>query len=248
MTIRKIVKRAVLAILSIAILYLGLLIYPAILFSNKISHKNVTVYSDRKIETQINSIIEEAILRVSKSELYDSSMKFNIYICNDLKRFSIFTHGNEGVGGVAHCLLTGNIFIRPSDITNNRIIPPKEWYTAKVPFTFSDRPLTYYFAHEMTHKLQVNFTGRLRYSKQPHWLQEGYADYIGKGRDFNFQENLQLWHQNAPELDPSQGLYRLYHLQVAYLLDKKGKSVKDLYRNPTDVKILNQELWNLESN
>ena len=247
MKIKKILKRAGLTILSIAILYLGLLLYPTILFANKISYKNVTVYSDRQIEPEISSVIDEAILRVSKSELYDSSIKFNIYICNDLWRFSIFTQGNKGVGAVCHIYFTGNIFIRPSDIPNNKIIPPKEWYSAKIPFTFSDRPLTYYFAHEMTHKLQVSYKGKLRYFKQPLWLTEGYADYIGKGNDFDFQENLKLWHSNAPELDPKQGLYRLYHLKIAYLIDKKSRTIKDLYNKLPEDKNLNDELWSLKT-
>lgn len=241
--VKKIFKKITYSILSLATIYILVLLYPNFLFANKMTYKQFTVFSDRKIDKNIESILEESLLRIIKSELYNSSVHFDIYICNDLLRFAIFTQGNENVGAVTHYFLTGNIFVRPSDIANNKIEPPQEWYSAKKPFTFSDRPLTYYFAHEMTHKLQVNFTGRIDYFLKPTWLTEGYADYIGKGNDFNFQENLKLWHNNAPELDPTQGLYRLYHLKVSYLLDKQKISIKEIYNNIPANKELTEDLW-----
>ncbi|MBL7809589.1 MAG: hypothetical protein JNN28_17345 [Saprospiraceae bacterium] len=240
-------KRASVSLLGLAIIYFLVLLHPNFLFAHSITYKQVTVYSDRDIDNYINAIIEDALTRIKKSELYDSSIHFKVYICNDLWRFGIFTQGNKYAGAVTHYHLTGNIFFRPCDIENNKIVPPKEWYFAENPFTFSDRPLSYYFAHEMTHKLQSDFTGCYDFSN-PTWLTEGYADYIGKDGNFNFNENLKLWHNNAPELDPTKGLYRLYHLKIAYLLDKQKKSIKDIYRNIPNDKSLTEEIWELKDN
>ena len=90
--------------------------------------------------------------------------------------------------------------------------------------------------------MQSYYTGRGHWN-YPTWLTEGYADYIGKGGNFNYNENLKLWHNNAPELDPTKGLYRLYHLKIAYLLDKQHKSIKGIYKNIPNDKILTEEIW-----
>lgn len=244
---KRILKITTLSILTFGLIYLTLLIYPYILFVHKIDYNNCTIYSDNKIDDNIKSIIDDAINRISKSDLYDRNIHFNIFICNKLWRFSIFTQGNMYAGAVTHYHLTCNIFFRPCDIPNNKIIPPVSWSTDKNPFGFSDRPLSYYFAHEMTHKLEANYTGAFDFG-QPTWLTEGYADYIGKYGNFDFNENLKLLHNNAPELDPKLGLYRYYHLKVAYLLDKKGLTIMEVYKNTPDEKTLNSEIFNLPYN
>lgn len=215
--------------------YICLLIFPSPLFSYKVEHGQCTVYADRPIDQNIHSILEDALSRISKSDLYRPEIHYNIFICNNLLRFKVFTQGNGQAGAVTHYHLTGNIFIRPCDIPNNRIIAPKEWYFANQPFSFSDRPLSYYLAHEMTHVLEARFTGAFDFGN-PAWLTEGYADYIGKAGQFDFDENLRLLKAGAPELDPSKGLYRYYHLEVAYLLDYKGWKIKDLYEHIPDEK------------
>lgn len=245
--IKKYWKRITFLFFGLAISYLFLLTFPSVFFAYKIKHKQCTVYSDKPIDDNITFIIDDAIGRISKSELYDSTIHFSIFISNDIWRLQFFTQGNKNVGAVTHYHLTRNIFFRPCDIVNNKIIPANEWYFANNPQAFADRPLSYYFAHEMTHKLQSIYTGRFDFSN-PNWLTEGYADYIAKDGEFDFNENLKLWHYKAPELDPTKGLYRLYHLKIAYLLDRQNKTIKEIYEHtPTD-KILTEELWAIRHN
>lgn len=240
--IRSLLKKVSILILSTSIVYLLILLYPNFLFDYSTTYKQITVYSDRVIDNKINAIIDDALTRISKSELYDSTFHFDIYICNDLWRYWIFTQGKTNAGAVAQYDLTRNIFFRPCNIAENKIIPAKNWYFANNEIAFEDRPLSYFFAHEITHILQSYYTGRGHWN-YPTWLTEGYADYIGKGGNFNYNENLKLWHNNAPELDPTKGLYRLYHLKIAYLLDKQHKSIKDIYKNIPNDKSLTEEIW-----
>jgi len=212
---------------------LMILVFPAMLFANKISHKRVTVYSDRPIESTIYSVIDDAIRRIATSELYSPDQTFTIFICNSRWRFWLFSFGNPDIGGIAYDRFTRDIYIRESDIRNNRIIPPYDPNYKGPFFSFTDRPLSFYFAHEMTHIMQSRYLGR--FQSQPLWLHEGYADYIGKGGDFDLKENLKLLHDKAPELDPVKGLYRRHHLKVAYLLDIQRQSIKEVYKNiPAD--------------
>lgn len=242
--IKKIVKKIIYSLVILPSIYLCFLLFPSLLFANKFEYKQCSLYSDRPIEKNITNIIDNALSRIAKSELYDSTIHFDIYLCNDLWRFQIFTQWNKNAGAVTQYHLNNAIYIRPCDITNNKIIPPKEWYFADNPFSFADRPLVYYFAHEMTHKLQSNYTGRLNFSN-PTWLTEGYADYIGKGGNFDFNENLKLLHKKAPELDPTKGLYRYYHLKIAYLLDSNKQTIKQLYKTTPNEKELEEQIWKI---
>lgn len=239
--ILKTIKILVYLLLTIGLLYLGLLLFPNIIFAYKVEYKNCVVFSDRPIDNNIKTILDTAFSRVSKSDLYDKNQHFKILVCNDLWRYSFFTQGNTNAGAVTQYSLTRDVFFRPCDITNNKIIPPKEWL-----FAMTDRDLTYYFAHEMTHSVQSNFTGRLGCYQYPTWLTEGYADYVAKAGNFDFNGNLKMLHNKAPELDPKQGLYRYYHLLVAYLIDKKGMTIKEIYENTPNELTLKTEILNLK--
>jgi len=220
---------------------LTIFIFPQILFAHKTTHKQFTVYSDRPIDESISRVLDDAIIRLSKSEIYDSEQKFRIFFCNDIWRLMIFSLGNDNVGAIAIADLTKDIFIRPVNIPNNKIVPPESWQFAEIPFTFNDRPLSYFIAHEATHNMESVHTGKILW-RYPRWLIEGYADYIGKGDDFDFDENLRMFKANAPELDPEKGLYRRYHLYVSYLLEKKKKSIKEVFADPPNEEDILEEL------
>lgn len=241
MTTNKIAKRISLSLLVLGFIYLGLLLYPSILFANKIDYKQCSVYCDKPIDNNITNIIDDAIKRISKSELYDSTFHFDIYICNDLWRYWIFTQGKTNAGAVAQYDLTRNIYFRPCNIAENKIIPAKSWYFANNNLVFYDRPLSYFFAHEITHIMQSYYTGRGHWN-YPTWLTEGYADYIGKGGNFDFNENLKLQRNNAPELDPTKGLYRCYHLKVAYLMDSTKLTIKQIYKQTPNEKDIDEQI------
>ena len=142
------------------------------------------------------------------------------------------------MGGVADEWLTGNIYIRASDIESNRLIPlGSELYDAQV------RPLSYFIAHEATHIMDSRAFGRFAALQYPSWLREGYADYIAKAGEFDYEDNLAMLRKNELFLDPRRsGLYRRYHLLVATLLDQQRLSVRQVYASPPDEEYLLRRL------
>ena len=209
--------------------YLFLLLYPpTLLFAHEVQYQAFTIHSDRPIDDNIQNIIDDVTVRISKSELYDENIKFNLFISNDLWKFNLFSMNQPQAGAVTYGALNGNVFFRPCDIAKNEIVPPPSWK-----FSRTDRPLSYFIAHEATHVLEANYSKK-SYLSSPTWLIEGYADYIGKGGDFDFDENVMLYKANAPELDPQQGLYRRYHLAVAHLMDTQHLSFRELATDTPD--------------
>jgi len=125
---------------------------------------------------------------------------------------------------------------------NNRLYSPSNGLPI-----LGDRTLTYFIAHEVTHGMTAKGLGRYKLWKQPLWKVEGYADYIGKGT-IDFNNYLIKFKNHDREMDwDKSGLYSEYHLMVAYLLDVKEISQKDLFNKDIKEQNVRKELYQLKT-
>jgi len=225
-------------ILGIGICYIFLLISPNILFANKYQYRNFTVFSDKPIPESIDLVIDDAIRRIEGSELYENTSRFRLYLCNDDWRFRFFTR-NGNAGGVVNFLFSSNIFIRESNVKANQLIPPPTW---KNPLT--DRPLSYFIAHEAVHSLQREYDQFLIF-RAPVEIIEGYAEYIAKAENNSIKKLTQSLKNNASTMNPENGLYDRYNLYVGYLINEKGYNFERIVQEKPDMeKILNEIIEN----
>ena len=94
-----------------------------------------------------------------------------------------------------------------------------------------DRMLDYFIAHEVTHQLTGRALGPVRSLFVPQYAREGYADYVGKGNAFDYEQARRDFLAGRPEMDYQKtGLYLRFNLLVAYLLDHRGWSVDKLLK------------------
>lgn len=210
---------------------LAVLATPQPLFAHQMTYGRYQLWSDRPIPAAgAQAVLDDAEVRIRRSELFTPGQTFRIFICNDEWRLALYSQQGSGrMGGVADTWLGRNIFLRRSDLSTNRLIPP----TADAPM--ADRPLSYYVAHEATHIMESRAFGRLALLLRPRWVNEGYADYVGKADRFDVAENLRLLKARDPQLDfAKSGLYRRYHLEVAYLINHKGWTARRLMSAPPD--------------
>jgi len=207
----------------------ALILFPQPLFAYSMTHGQFQIWSDRPIDPRMAVVLDDARRRIEMSELYDPDATFRIFLCNEPWRLLLLARSSQ-VGGSADTLLTGNIYLREADIAANRIVPPEgELADAET------RPLSYFIAHEATHVMQSRAFGGLLEVRYPDWLTEGYADHIGKGRSFDLNENARLMRDGDPRLDYARsGLYRRYHLLVAFLMEREGQTIRALFENPPD--------------
>jgi hypothetical protein len=213
----------------VAALYLGALSYPQPAFTDHVAYRQFDVWSDRPIEDAITSVLDDATRRMKTSELYTSHQRFRLFFCNSTWRLALYGLFQTKAGGLVYSWLTTNIYIRESSIAENRIVSPHIGPMADA----ERRPLSYVIVHEPTHVMQSRAFGRFFDRRCPTWLDEGYADYVGKGGDFDFDENVTLLRAGSPALDFARSrLCRRYHLEVAWLLDKQGMSIRPVYANP----------------
>lgn len=221
--------------------YFAVLSYPQPAFAYHVSYRQFDVWSDRPIDAGISTVLDDATRRLKTSELYSSEQRFRIFFCNATWRMGLYGLFQTGTGGLVYSWLTTNAYLHEADIAHNRIIPPR---TRKEPMRDAEhRPLSYFIAHEATHVMQARAFGRFAAPLYPVWLNEGYADYVGKAGDFDLTKNIALLKAHDPALDYRRSwLYRGYHLDVAWLMDRCGMSIRSIYANPPSEQTLLQTL------
>ncbi|MDX2043534.1 MAG: hypothetical protein SF097_20115 [Acidobacteriota bacterium] len=201
-----------------------LLSVPQPFFDSSVCAKNLTLYSDQPFATEAGQrVLQQVEAKLMTSPLYLAEQKHEVFVCNARWRQRIFFTYVYGVGGVNYYPLTTNVFLRDSLIEENCLIGPKG---SRVP---GERTLDYFIAHEITHTMTGQAVGGIAYHRLPQWKREGYADYVGKGAAFNYDEARKAFLANDPKMDwAKSGLYWRFHLLVAHLLDKQHWSVQQM--------------------
>jgi len=147
---------------------------PQYLFANKMEYKNFTVYSNEKMSNDIKIVLDNAINLVKKSEIDDPGYKYNIIFSYN----SLFDKIDDKLFGTGPAARSRgkNIIIKVRiDSKNNLAFP-----------TFHkacQENLTCLLAHEMTHCLQLNKYGIMKFNPFKHpelWKLEGYPEYVAR--------------------------------------------------------------------
>ncbi len=216
------------ATLALVAAYSALLCMPGPFFAFSVRADNLILHSDRSFSGAVaKHVLDLAQAKLVRSPLYSSRQDHHIFICNARWRQVLFFNKDYGVGGVAPYPVTGNVFLRDALVEDNRLISPRGTPVSE------DRTLDYFIAHEITHQLTGHAIGPRRYFDLPQWVREGYADYVGKGSSFNYEEARRAYLAGAPEMDwKKSGLYGRFNLEVAYLLDHRHWGVSQLLREP----------------
>jgi hypothetical protein len=227
-TCKAILARIVLISATLFVTWAGLLAIPQPLFRFSVRAENLVLHSDRPFSQAAGKhVLELAERRLARSPLYSGRHEYHAFICNSRWRQVLFFNKDYGAGGVAQYPVTGQVFLREARVEDNRLISP-----GGNP-VMNNRTLDYFVAHEITHQLTGADIGPLRFYRLPQWVREGYADYVGKGASFDFEDARRAFLAGAPEMDHKKsGLYSRFHLLVAYLLDRQHWSVEQLLRTP----------------
>ena len=214
--------------------YSALLCVPEPFFSFSVRADNLTLHSDEPFSgAAARHVLELTEAKLMRSPLYSRRQEHHIFICNARWRQMLFFNKDYGVAGVAPYPVTANVFLRNALIDDDRLISPRGTPV------LGDRTLDYFIAHEITHQISGHAIGPFRYFQLPQWVREGYADYVGKGSSFSYQEARRAFLSGVPAMDwKKSGLYWRFNLEVAYLLDHRHCSVPRLLREPPPSEIV----------
>jgi hypothetical protein len=229
----KIIFRSLFLFMFFAGGFVALMLNPQLLYAKKTSYKQATVYYQHLYPASFNYSLDQALLLVKKSELYDSSFRYHIFL-NDGTSVSPILKKLLGDafawGYYNNVVLSGTM-----DATNQFI-----------QLNGGQRHLARTLAHEMIHDLQAHRFG-LFHSRPlknvPLWKWEGYPEYIAYrssakdekkilldniGRLVNLRENS--WSPVEIDIDEGKSFagldYFRWWLMIKYLVDIKHMSYK----------------------
>ncbi len=234
----RIIRGVLMILVALGLLYLLCLLYPQPFFNHHFVKRNITVYTGEMPPPGFDTVLEEVQVLLSRSDLNDTTLQQKVFICPNLELFGFLTRGKTNLAGLCDDRLSRNIFIRPSDLVRQRIIPPPQWSFAQ-----DERPLSYFLAHEITHSLESHYAGRWNL-KVPVWLWEGYAEYIGVG-PVDFNHYLYLYKTGSSLMDPDRGSYSRYLLYVLYLIDYQHLDIKYLLLHPPSLQSIEKGVQTL---
>jgi len=179
---KRVLKITFMTILAGILTITIIILFPQQLFAKKINYKKFTVYSNDSIDDNIKTVLDNALILVQKSELYDSNYKFNIILCNN----SFYNKIDDkllGIGRTARATLN-NVIIKVR-------IDPKSNLAFPTFHKACEVNLTELLAHEMTHCLQANKYGIIKFNPFKHpelWKLEGYPEYISRHTELSSKD------------------------------------------------------------
>lgn len=217
----------ILAIFAIMVFVTIIILFPQLYyFDNQLTYKNFTIYSDKPFTQKIYSIIDQVNALIKKSEIYDPSLHYKIFIRSDYSVHNIIPWQFSNSAYAITRPIIQNIFISKGNIQSNLAYK----------ISGGSRPLDQIIAHEIVHLLIENKFMRNR-AKFPEdwtktgflWKEEGYADYIAGDSALNAEQGLKiLQNKTTAKYNIYELEYFKYWFAVNYLFEKKKEKIKDL--------------------
>src|SRR6266496_2436663 len=255
---KRIFKRTLLTVLIIISALVTIILFPQLLFANKMKYKKFNVCSNNKISYDIKIVLDNAMNLVQKSELYDSSYKYNIILCHN----SFYNNIDDkllGIGPAARARLHNVIIKVRIDPESNLAFP-----------TFRKEcevNLTYLLAHEMIHCLQAKKYGIIKFNPFRHpefWKLEGYPEYISRkpelsSKDYSLTSEIEryvnlenkaadIWIVAKEGGCEFPNYYYKGRLMIEYLIDIKHLSYDQILKDSVSEGTIFKEMINWKNN
>ncbi|MBI9037933.1 MAG: hypothetical protein JEY97_07360 [Bacteroidales bacterium] len=90
---------------------------PGPFFKEKKQYGNISVYSDKLIGQETDSIMSEVFLRLNKVPIYDPERKYNLCLCSTQKKFSFFSRLTVRANRIMVFSLLGSAYINKDFIS-----------------------------------------------------------------------------------------------------------------------------------
>jgi hypothetical protein len=249
---RRIFKRTLVTLLIIISVFATIILFPQLLFANKLKYKTFKVCSNNKISYDIKFVLDNAMTLVQKSELYNSSFKYNIILCHN-SFYNKIDNRLLGIGPAARATLNNVIIKVRIDPTRNLAFPVFRKECAV--------NLTYLLAHEMIHCLQAKKYGIMKFNPFRHpelWKLEGYPEYISRktelsGKDYSLTSEIDrytnletratdLWISAEDGGCEMPGYYYKGRLMIEYLMDIKHLSYDQILKDSVSESTIYNEM------
>ena len=250
--LKRVFKITLLAFITAVLTAVTIVLFPQCLFANKMEYKIFTIYSNEKIDNDIKIVLANAMDLIKKSEINDPAYKYNVILCYN----SFYNKIDDkllGTGPTARAT-SNNVIIKVKIDPKGNLAFPTFHKACEV-------NLTELLAHEMTHCLQANKYGMIKFNPFKHpefWKLEGYPEYISrqaqrskKGysltKDIDRYVNLErkatdIWILADEGGCEAPDYYYKGRLMIEYLMDIRHFSYSQILNDTTSENTVYQEM------
>lgn len=218
----RIINNFLLVLVACLCVYVYLVLFPQVLFKEKVSYRNFNIYSNEHIDNKIFEIIDNAIVELRKSELYDSTKKQKIFFIHDSFYNRLTGDYNRNQLGYHEFFINNTMIVPKVDVKENTLIG----------IDGRLHVLAATIVHETIHSFQENRYGFFKVLRTPEWKLEGYAFYIARSSKVMNNGHLSVEYARQCLNDVSKYQtrkgYWLYGFMTGYLLTEKGITLDEL--------------------
>lgn len=246
---RILVGAALTSVISLVVVAV-LILNPQILFAVDKTHEDFTIYSNNEIPDSFETTIDEALVLIKASEIYEPNQRLYIFISHG----SIFNELETKILGYAVARCTYNNIILKADVDFDQNI-------LKIGQN-SHRNLIKTIAHEAIHFYQMKKFGILNFNPinhPPQWKMEGYPEYISylkdiRSEDYDLRDSIdkliefektgEYWFETSPgQIEPF--VYYKGRIMIEYLIDIKGLTYNEILSESIEAEKVIEEmtLW-----
>ncbi len=215
------------SLLALVALATILIVWPDPLFAYSAGSGKIVVHSDQPIPAAGGKkFLHDCEALLARSPLKAEGLHYHLYVTNAAWRHHLFFVQHPEASGVTYFYgLGGSAFLTGANFNTGRLI---KWGYVTTP----PRTLAFFCAPELTHIVEGEHLGVIASERQPSWVHEGFADYVGIEQRQSFEElNTALGTRETDvPMMMAYGSYPRFRLLVTYFLEKKGWTIDELMR------------------
>ncbi|UBZ08748.1 hypothetical protein LDL76_08560 [Salegentibacter mishustinae] len=231
---KKFQKAVKISLTALIAIYILLILFPQLLFANKIEYKSFEVYHHNTInEQKLKSVLDVSEKLLEGSELKSNSETQKLFLTESYNEFTFFALLSKNAFAVNYPVVQ-NIFFTKSDLSKNLITRNNK--------SNNRRTLSGVIAHETIHSLLENKIGIIDFKLLPTWKIEGYADYIAKESSYKATNDIDTICKTAQNKASRSYKYFEYRIITEYLLEQRNIELNKFLKNEFELENLKQEV------
>jgi len=211
----------------IALILLDILILstPELFFSEEKQYGSITVYSEKPIRQETDSIMSKVFLRLHEVPIYDPVKKYSLCLCSSQKKFSLFASLTLQANRIMGFYFMGNAYV------NKDFIDELGRKTGGQPrYLTREGSVVHVATHELMHGYITDAYGFFAARALLEWKTEGYCEYgvnqfvASQDSGYSIVERIDIYLDDS-RWNPTAEVHRPHYvwgLMMEYLINVKG--------------------------
>ena len=220
-----------LVMIILIVLDIAVLAIPGPFFPEKKQYGSITVFSDKPIGPETDSILSEVFLRLHAVPIFDSEKKYNLCLCSTREKFTFFSRLTVRSNRIMGFSLLGSAYV------NIDFINELGMKTGGQPrYLTREGSIVHVATHELMHAYLTDACGSFVARTLPEWKTEGYCEYgvnqfvAPRDSGYTIQERIDIYQDDA-RWNPVAEVHRPHYawgLMMEYMMNVRGLNLKQV--------------------